>query len=189
MTRITVGFVDSAPLTRHRGWRVSLACLFGFLALTQLAGCATSGDPHEGGFINGIVGLSGGYQRRLDERETILSGERAEGRRLETEQRRLEAERDAVRNDLDRAQRRLAAQQQRIAAERARIQALRRQTAADRARLAELNKAQGRARAVNRTIKQADPARDALPGLEAKTRDINREIEEIEAAVGIISGV
>jgi chromosome segregation ATPase len=189
MTCITVTFVYSAPPGRHRSRCVSCACLFAFLALTQLAGCATSGDPHQGGFINGIVGLSGGYQRRLDERETILSGERAEGRRLETEQRRLEAERDAVRNELDRAQRRLAAQQQRIAAERARIQALRRQTATDRARLAELSQAQGRARAVNRTIEQADPTRDALPGLEAKTRDINREIDEIDAAVGIISGV
>lgn len=169
--------------------RALSVCFFGFLAVAQLAGCATSGDPHEGGFVNGIVGLSGGYQRRLDERAANLTDERAVAYRLETQRRHLEAERAAVRHELDLAQRRLAAQRQRIATERSRIQALRRQTASDRARLAELNQARRRAQDVNQTIERTDTARDAIRGLEAKTRDINREIEEIEAVVGIIGGV
>ena len=41
-----------------------------------LAGCATSADPHEGGFVSGVVGLAGGgYQQRVAEREGIHQGE------------------------------------------------------------------------------------------------------------------
>lgn len=167
-------------------------CIGSFLCLCvlQLAGCATSGDPHEGGFVNGVIGLGGGgYQRRLDERQSTLDSERAEQRRLGIEQREAEAERDAVRRELSRAQQRLASQQQRISAERARIQALQTQTAADRARLAQLNRAQQRAAEASRSIKKAEPARDPLPSLEAKTRDIKREIQGIEDVVGTVSGV
>lgn len=183
----------SATVVRRlarRAARMSFAGSFLCLVVLQVAGCATSGDPHEGGFVNGIVGLGGGgYQRRLDERQTTLDSERAEQRRLGIEQREAEAERDAVRLELSRARQRLAAQQQRIAAERARIQSLQSQTAADRARLSQLNRAQQRAAEANRTINDTEPAREPLPSLEAKTRDINREIEGIESVVGAVSGV
>ena len=158
-------------------------------ATIHLAGCATSGDPHEGGFVNGIIGLSGGgYQRRLDEREATLDAEQAEQRRLAMEQQEVEAERDAVRRELSHAQHRLAAQQQRIAAEQSRIRALQRQSAKDRDRLAKLHRAQKRASSLSQAIEGADPAREPLHGLEAKTRNINREIDQIADAVGIISG-
>lgn len=47
---------------RKRHWdRIPL---LGHLAVVLcLCGCATSDDPHEGGFVSGVVGLaSGGYQ-------------------------------------------------------------------------------------------------------------------------------
>jgi hypothetical protein len=190
MHRMTRPFAHTTPRVGGGAHWISVGCFCMGLAAGQLSGCATSDDPREGGFVNGIIGLGGGgYQRRLDEREAILSAERAEQRRLAIEQQEVEAERDAVRRELNRAQQRLAAQQQRIAAEQSRIRALRRQSAADRARLAKLDQAKKRASSLSRTIEGADPAREPLRGLEAKTRNINREIDQIADAVGIISGV
>jgi chromosome segregation ATPase len=44
-----------------------------FAALLLLAGCATSPDPAQGGFISGVNGLlSGGYKQRVAEQSTDL---------------------------------------------------------------------------------------------------------------------
>lgn len=42
------------------------------------SGCATTADPHEGGFISGVVGTSGGYQKRVKAREAELARMRDE---------------------------------------------------------------------------------------------------------------
>jgi hypothetical protein len=48
------------------------------LVCVALAGCATSGDPAEGGFINGVAGLAGGgYEARIADREQALAFELA----------------------------------------------------------------------------------------------------------------
>ena len=49
--------------------------LFRSVAITLLlSACATSKDPADGGFFNGVSGLAGGgYQARVDEREANLA--------------------------------------------------------------------------------------------------------------------
>jgi len=104
-------------LSPPRRRRAALLPAFASLSLlVALAGCATSPDPRDGGFVSGVVGLSGGYQRRIDERRETLSAEQAAQRRLAVERQEVELERDAVRAELQRAEQKLAAQQRRIAA-------------------------------------------------------------------------
>jgi len=173
-----------------RRYGVALVVLFQLTLVAALVGCATSADPRDGGFVNGIVGLGGGgYQRRIDERRDTLSAEQAAQRQLAIEQREVEAERDAVRGELQRAEQRLAAQQRRIAAERARILALEQKSAADRARLAELKRAEARAGDAERKIRQADAARDPVPSLQAKSRSIQQELSEIDETIAAVGGV
>lgn len=128
-------------------------------------------------------------ERRIDERQETLSAEQVAQRRLAIERQAVEAERDAVRGELQRAEQRLAAQQRRIAAERARILASERKSAADRARLAALGRAAARAGDAERKLQQADTARDPLPSLQAKTRNIQQELSEIDGMVDAGGGV
>ena len=52
----------------------------------MLGGCATTDDPHDGGFISGVKGLSTGtYERRVQERESNLATVRAMQPELERE--------------------------------------------------------------------------------------------------------
>ncbi len=177
-------------LSPPRRRRAALLPAFASLSLlVALAGCATSPDPRDGGFVSGVVGLSGGYQRRIDERRETLSAEQAAQRRLAVERQEVELERDAVRAELQRAEQKLAAQQRRIAAERARILALKQQSAAERARLAELKRAETRAGDAKRKLRAADVARDPLPSLQAKSRSIEQELREIDGMVTAVGGV
>jgi len=177
-------------LSPPRRRRAALLPAFASLTvLGALAGCATSPDPRDGGFVSGVVGLSGGYQRRIDERRETLSAEQAAQRRLAVERQDVEMERDAVRAELQRAEQKLAAQQQRIAAERARILALKQQSAADSARLTELKRAETRAGDAKRKLRAADVARDPLPSLQAKSRSIEQELREIDGMVTAVGGV
>jgi chromosome segregation ATPase len=67
-------------------------CAACFLLLA-VAGCADSGDPAQGGFISGVAGLAGGgYQSRIDERETAVATSEARQADLEAELAGLEAE-------------------------------------------------------------------------------------------------
>ncbi|TPE46579.1 hypothetical protein [Amaricoccus solimangrovi] len=75
------------------------------LAVLALAACATSDDPAQGGFFNGIAGLvGGGYDARIDAREQAVAESEAEGAALSGELARLESEHAALR-------RRIAAQE------------------------------------------------------------------------------
>lgn len=48
-----------------------------------LSACVTSEDPADGGFFNGVNGLAGGgYQARVDERETNLANAQARNAEL-----------------------------------------------------------------------------------------------------------
>ena len=159
------------------------------MCLTLMTGCATSPDPHEGGFVSGVVGIAGGgYERRIDEREASHREALDAQARLNAEARVLEQERAAVRSDLTRAQSRLAAQEQRIARERARLRAAGRRTAADQQRLARLNQAQARVDQAKRGVSQIQPDEQPLTDLKAQTRDIQLDLDEIDNMVGVVSG-
>jgi len=70
-----------------RTWIIPLCLL---LAVLPMAGCQTSDNPAEGGFVGGLNGLfSGSYDRRLSTKQTQLSGARLEEQYLATNNARL----------------------------------------------------------------------------------------------------
>jgi septal ring factor EnvC (AmiA/AmiB activator) len=154
-----------------------------------LAGCAISDDPHQGGFVSGVVGLAGGgYQQRVDDREGAYQGELDAQQRLTAQARALEAERARVKGDLSRAQARLADQQRKIAAERARLNSARSRSAADQARLRRLDQAQAQLVSTKGQLLAAED--DGLAVSDARTRAqaINDELDQIDSMVGVVSG-
>ncbi len=154
-----------------------------------LAGCATSADPHEGGFVSGVVGLAGGgYQRRIDEREGTYQGEMDAQQRLTAQARALEEERAQVKGDLSRAQARLAGQERRIAAERARLSVARNRSAADQARLRRLDQAQAQLVSAKGQLHSVRPEEQPVTDVRTRTQDINKELDQIDTMVGVVSG-
>lgn len=154
-----------------------------------LAGCATSADPHEGGFVSGAVGLAGGgYQRRVDEREGVHQGELDAQQRLKAQARALEQERAQVRGDLARARARLASQERRIAEERARLSAERQSPAATQASLRRLDQAQARVASTKGQLRGVRPDEQPVTDLKTRSQGIQKELDEIDSMVGVVSG-
>jgi hypothetical protein len=95
------------PQTAARVYRVRPTRAFPILLplsalLAMPIGCATSSDPHDGGFVSGVVGIAGGgYERRIDEREQSYRGELDAQARLKAEAQALEQEQAAVPSDAD----------------------------------------------------------------------------------------
>jgi hypothetical protein len=153
-----------------------------------LAGCATSADPHEGGFVSGIVGLSGGgYQRRVEERETVHHSEMDAQQRLKAQARALEQERAQVRGDLTRAQARLASQERRIAEERSRLRA-QGQGPSAQAGLHQLDQAQARLVSAKGELRGVRPDDQPVTDLKTKSQGIQKELDEIDSMVSVVSG-
>lgn len=160
--------------------------LLGLSIAFGVTGCATSADPHAGGFVSGVVGLAGGgYQRRVNERESAYQTELDAGERLKTQARALEAERTQVKGDLARSQSRLASQERRIAQERARLGAQR--TAANQARLRQLDQAQARVASTRGELQAVRPQEQPVEDLKVRSEDIQRELDEIDRMVGVVS--
>jgi hypothetical protein len=75
------------------------------LVCVVLAGCATSDDPAEGGFFNGVAGLAGGgYEARIAEREQGLAAAQGRQQALAVELSGLEREHAALSNQIIRQQ-------------------------------------------------------------------------------------
>ena len=79
--------------------------ILGFPALLSIAAllsaCETSQDPADGGFFSGVEGISGGgYQDRVDERETAVAAAEAQNVALSREQAKVTAEIDQLRSEL-----------------------------------------------------------------------------------------
>jgi chromosome segregation ATPase len=153
-----------------------------------LVGCATSADPHEGGFVSGVVGLAGGgYQRRVDEREGVHQGELDAQQRLKVQARELEQERAQVRGDLARAQARLASQERRIAQERSRLRTAG-QTSATQASLRQLDLAQARVATAKGQLRGVQPDEQPVTDLKARSQGIQKELDQIDSMVSVVSG-
>ncbi|GGE51914.1 hypothetical protein [Actibacterium pelagium] len=66
-----------------------------------LLGCVTSDDPSEGGFFNGVSGISSGtYEGRIAEREQSVDEAEARNEALATEQARLSSQISSARSEL-----------------------------------------------------------------------------------------
>jgi chromosome segregation ATPase len=78
------------------------------VSVVVAASCATTEDPHEGGFFGGVHGLSSGaYERRVQERNERLD-------RLHAMQRELEEEEAGLRSDKSEREARLAGLHKRL---------------------------------------------------------------------------
>jgi hypothetical protein len=103
------------------------------------AACARSNDPHDGGFVNGVVGLtSGAYQERLDQRQQQVDSLEQARRDMEQRLSATEQERAARQADAERLQQTVAAleQQSELAGER--LMTAQRRDLAEREKLAKL---------------------------------------------------
>jgi septal ring factor EnvC (AmiA/AmiB activator) len=152
-----------------------------------LCACATSPDPHQGGFISGIVGLAGGgYQRRVDERQQTYQGEVDAGTRLKAQARELEQERAAVRADLNRANARLADLERRIAAQRAALRA--QGAAANRAEARRLDQAQAQLVRTKGELRGIRPQDQSVADLKARSQALDRDLNAIDGMVATVGG-
>ncbi len=163
--------------------------LAGLGVLIGLAGCATSADPHQGGFVSGVVGLAGGgYQRRIDAREGAYQGELSAQQRLQAEARTLEQERAAVRADLHRAKARLAELERRLAQHRAALRTSSGQPAASRAERQRLDQAQARVTRTKGAVRGVRPDEQPVTDLKARSAAIQRDLDEIDRMVATVGG-
>ncbi len=150
-----------------------------------LAGCATSDDPHQGGFLSGVAGLAGGgYQRRVDEREGTFRGELSAQQQLQAEARSVEQERAAVRSDLNRANARLADLERRLAQQRAMLRASGGQSAQRR----RLDQAQVQITRTKGALRGVHPDQQPVGDLKAHAVAIQRDLDQIDSLVGTVSG-
>lgn len=66
-----------------------------------LSACETTGDPADGGFFAGVSGISGGgYQDRVDERESAVAAAETQNTALTREQATVAAEIERLRAEL-----------------------------------------------------------------------------------------
>ncbi len=152
-----------------------------------LAGCATSADPHEGGFVSGVAGLAGGgYERRIEQRQGSYQHEVDAQQRLRVQARALEQERGQVRSDLARARERLASQERRIAQQRARLGAER--SGAAQADLRRLDRAQAQVASTKAQLGTVRLDEQPVSDLKTRARDIQKELDEIDTMVGVVGG-
>ena len=152
-----------------------------------LAGCATSPDPHQGGFVSGIVGLAGGgYQQRIDERQGDYQGELDAGQRLKAQARELEQERAAVKGDLQQANARLATLERRLAQQRAALQA--QGATANRAEARRLDQAQARVTSTKGALRKIRAEDQSVPDLKARAQAVQRDLNDIDSMVATVGG-
>ena len=152
-----------------------------------LAGCATSADPHEGGFISGVVGLAGGgYQQRIDQRQGTYQGEVDAGQRLKAQARELEQERAAVHGELQQANARLAALERRLAQQRAALRA--QGAAANRADAQRIAQAQARVTSTKGALHQIRPEEQSVTDLKARSQAVQRDLNDIDRMVATVGG-
>lgn len=77
--------------------RIKLSNTGAMLLILALWGCATTTDPSQGGFFDGIYGLSSGaYQNRANEKRTTLGALQSEGDQLRGENRALNRQADTL---------------------------------------------------------------------------------------------
>ena len=89
-----------------------------------LTGCVTSEDPSEGGFFNGVSGItSGTYDQRVEEREADVADATARNEALAAEQARLSAQIQSAEGELARLKLRILNQKTALGATDARTEA------------------------------------------------------------------
>ena len=140
--------------------RIAVAGIVGGALL--ITGCATSSDPHEGGFFGGVQGLSSGaYEQRAREREERLQRLRDEKRALDDESRELQQRDQRMTRKLASEKRRLHKLSGETRQLSGRIAGLKRE---GKASALELKRLEKRLAALKRGIASTSHSLDALEG-------------------------
>ena len=143
-----------------------------------LAGCAGSGDPHEGGFITGVSNLvSGGYQQRIDQRQAEVAS-------LGAEQQQLQARADSIRQEQAQVDRQLASARARLTQLDRRIAALRARVSGDDA--AKLNEAERR---LSQARSKANEASDRGKSTTERADDVADLQQVLDSVGGLVDSI
>lgn len=144
-----------------------------------LSACATSSDPHDGGFISGVSNLvSGGYQDRIDQREAQVGSLNAEQAQLQARASAIRQEQAQVDRDLAAARGQLSRLDRRIADLRSRV------SGADATRLSDAERQLARARL--KADQASNPGRSANDRA-ADVADLQRVLNSVGGLVDDIS--
>jgi tetrahydromethanopterin S-methyltransferase subunit G len=164
--------------------------VLGFPVLTWcLCGCATTDDPHQGGFVSGVVGLtSGGYEKRISAREHSYETELGEQQRLIAEADALRRERARVQADLNQANRRLASIEQKVRQARSQIARERRTSGSVQQQQRRLDATEAKIAEVRSTLDETRPGEQPVSLLAVRSREINKELDEIDTLVAVVAG-
>jgi chromosome segregation ATPase len=178
--------MNGAMNPRHR----HLIAGVGILVLPWcLFGCATTDDPRQGGFVSGVVGLtSGGYEQRISDREHSYRTEVDEQQRLMAEAEALRRERARVQSELNQANRRLASLDRKVRQTRAQIAREQGPSAAGRQKLQRLDATDAKIARVRGDLDDTRSGDRPVNELAARSTEINRELDEIDTLVGVVSG-
>jgi len=144
-----------------------------------LSACATTSDPHKGGFMGGVQGLSSGeYERRVDERQARLE-------RMKNEQAQLDNEGSSLKQNKSSLQKKIQQEKHQIAELKKKNQLLEKKIAQlntnDAVDKNELNTINQRAGRLTQDINNTKNSLDALEGNASGDASVDRQRTQLEA--------
>jgi len=146
-----------------------------------LAGCATTDDPRQGGFIGGLGGLSSGrYEERVQSRQSSLDSVRAARADLQTEQSALEDQKTVSQRRLQAERKKLATLQSETRELSAKVGALKSEDAQRQAQIADLKRRIADLEARIQAASRSQSA-DALEGSGTPAGDQDVRRQQLEA--------
>ncbi|MDR9440830.1 MAG: hypothetical protein RI841_15225 [Halomonas sp.] len=151
----------------------------GALVMLLVSGCASSGDPREGGLVGGMQGLSsGGYDQRIREREERLAALRETQGELAEERESLDRSRADAEQQLAMETRRLADLQGDVSQLRAELNRLEAEQGVQDSRVAGLRE---RLETLQAGMDRQQNALDALEGSGVSDTELDRRRRELLA--------
>ena len=158
-------------------------------ALSVVAGCATTDDPHQGGFISGVSNLATGrYDERIVEREGQLGSEQTEQTRLQARAAEIQRQRDQVQAELTTARSRLDDLERSLATLRRRLEEAQARRPVDPAHWARLRDAEGKVMLASARIERAggtdrpvDDAMDDVADIQSVLAGVSDLVNELSA--------
>jgi predicted nucleic acid-binding Zn-ribbon protein len=172
----------SAPsgLSRRLSRRLGAGALF-----LALAGCQTSDDPRQGGFISGVVNLAtGGYDARVQREEDTLQTERTTRSSQQLEEEALRRERRQLTLDVAEAENRITTLERRVRQAKQRMAAAPPASDPDQAHLRHL---EGQVKATRVRLQTvANPGRPT-PEARGEVTEILSTIDDLTAATDRIA--
>lgn len=155
--------------------------LLPLLALPLLMGCSTTDDPNKGGFVSGLMGVSGAYDRRQQALDEKLQDEKDITTQKQRELERANAEKDATAAQRSVKEQKYAALQKDLAALRKRVKDAAAKDAqmrkeADRLN-AEISDIEARARMAQRSPLSDQDNQKRLEQLQKEKAALERELD------------